>query len=167
MLLVRSVDLTLVSSSAEYLTRERALDFGLIGLLLAFALLHLLLFLSYPRERGNLYYCLFALSVAANFFADQLYGYTTTELIQFVAASTSILGATSYIAFLFVVISDRVPLAVPVIGLLLTILMVIGRITPNLAWAFWMTRLMAIFLVALTALVLAVRAVQRKLDGGG
>lgn len=154
-----------LSIATEHLTLDTALDYGLIGLLLAFALLHLLLFFSYPRESGNFYYGLFALSAAANLFADHLQAYAAAEFIQLIAVITSVLGAASYIAFLFAVISDRVPLAVPAVGLFLTGLMLIGRITPQFEWAFWIARLLLIFFVTVTALVLAVRAFQRNIEG--
>jgi serine phosphatase RsbU (regulator of sigma subunit) len=48
------------------------------GMSLAFALLHLLLFLFYPRSRGNLYFAIFTVSIATLIFSSlQLEGFST------------------------------------------------------------------------------------------
>ena len=53
-----------------------------IGALLAFALLHLLLFIFYPKEKVNLYYALFVLSAAGTLLFRHLYVETSYPAIQ-------------------------------------------------------------------------------------
>lgn len=95
---------------------EEAAEIALldVGLTVAFGLLHLLLYLFYPRGRANLFYSLFAFSVAVRVVtADVLDASRLPSQAAFVVGYIDlvIIGAAtfSFVAFLYSAFEERAP----------------------------------------------------------
>ncbi|MCE6988104.1 ATP-binding protein [Dyadobacter sp. CY323] len=65
--------------SASYTSRNQMISFGALS---AFAVLHLLLFIFYPKEKVNLYYALFVASAAGTLVFRYLYSETSVPDLQ-------------------------------------------------------------------------------------
>jgi len=59
-----------VEERTAFLSAKAVYQMFLVGVPIALAFLHLLLFLFYPRSRLNLYFALFAISIAASVFLN-------------------------------------------------------------------------------------------------
>lgn len=86
-----------------------------VGLTVAFGLLHLLLYLFYPRERANLFFCLFAISAAVRVVtADVLDVSRLSDQTSFVISYIALwsIGAAifSFIAFLYAAFETPTPI---------------------------------------------------------
>ncbi len=87
-------------------------DFGLTA---AFGLLHLLLYLFYPRGRANLFFSLFAFSAAVRVVAtDVLDASRLPDETAFVVNYVALLGVGaavfSFVAFLYTAFEERFPI---------------------------------------------------------
>ena len=134
------------------------------GVPLAFALLHLLLFLFYPESKGNLYYALFAGSISALAFAPaQLFAFLTDPghvfLFDWIVKGTMILTVIFGIRFLYYIFWGaspwffKVPLTIGILLLLFS----------------WTIPLTYVYLYVLASFPEMLRiifvAVRRKIEG--
>lgn len=91
---------------------EDSVNIFSIGLVSAIALLHLLLFLFYPRERANLFFSLFALGVAARALSADVLSETQPGVNATVLGLTKTyslaLAAFSFLLFLYSAFTRRI-----------------------------------------------------------
>lgn len=81
-----------------------------VGFASAIALLHLLLFLFYPRQRANLFFSIFACGVAIRAFSSDVlsasdYGGNTATIIALVKTASLALAAFAFVLFLYAAFS--------------------------------------------------------------
>lgn len=152
--------------------RARAdyLDYLLAGLLVALAFVHLLLYVFYRDQRGNLFYCFFAAGLALTVLLSRAqfgghYGVVTNVLIDIAQNMTQGLALMSLLAFLCVEFVGRVPrrsylvLAVLWAGVALSLTAQI-----NLSSFFSLVLLMLVVTLGV-CLVIVVRALVRRQPG--
>src|SRR5262249_51947886 len=85
-----------------------------IGFAIAIALLHLFLYLFYPRERANLYFSLFSFGVAARQFSSDVlnaadYSGKTLLAISLARGYSLALAAFAFVLFLYAAFSRPIP----------------------------------------------------------
>lgn len=145
-----------------------AFDFGLTA---AFGLLHLLLYLFYPRRRANLFFSLFAFSAAARIVvADVLDASRLPIESAFVVGYVDLLsiGAAvfSFVAFLYAAFEERVPIYFWIVAAVWT-LGVIARLfyseNPTFLLQFLGLTMIAFFIVESVRVI--GRALWRKRNG--
>ncbi|MCP9492901.1 MAG: SpoIIE family protein phosphatase [Pyrinomonadaceae bacterium MAG19_C2-C3] len=116
----------------ENSVRENFLDYAFVGLLYALGLVHFLLFVFYRRERGNLFYSLFAAGFATTLWLSKVaYGghlsATAAVIYEMLQENIQSLAVLSLLAFLYVEFVGRVSrffwmlLAVCLLGIALTV----------------------------------------------
>ncbi len=95
-----------IDTFERHVARDTGLNLGFGGLFIAFGLLHALLFAFYPRERGNLFFAMFAVAVAAVMgidFARQL-GHHSLQFqraLLIALPATGVIYCASFLAFLY------------------------------------------------------------------
>lgn len=127
----------------ENSVRDSFLEYAFVGLLYALGLVHFLLFIFYRRERGNLFYSLFAAGLATTIWMSRLayaghLSATATVICEMMQENIQSLAVLSLLAFLYVEFVGRVSrffwilLAVCLvgIGLAVTQLLPIVQFTP-------------------------------------
>jgi serine phosphatase RsbU (regulator of sigma subunit) len=142
-----------------------------VGLTVAFGLLHLLLYLFYPRQRANLFFSLFAISAAVRVVtADVLDASRLSAQTAFVTSYIALwsIGAAvfSFVAFLYAAFEERIPVHFWIV-LAVWILGVITRLfysqNPTLLLQF--ISLLIIAFVAVESLRMVGRALLLKRNG--
>lgn len=150
---------------------------GIFGICLAMGLLHLLLFVLYPQQTGNIFYSIFLLSQAANvLILEAFVSHMGTGAFFVKMFATSIAGGIYYLSFaayLYVVLENRIPRYLKRMSLLWltsTVLMFISYLATNriLTYvAFALAMLMLVILIVwhlVLILIVIIRAISRKVD---
>jgi serine phosphatase RsbU (regulator of sigma subunit) len=150
---------------------------GTFGICLALGLLHLLLFILYPRQTQNLFYSLFLLAEASsNFISETFFSHVGAGAIYFNVMIGMVTGSIYFVAFtayLYTVLEKRLPRYLRVMGVLwlLSFLMVVASILGfgMFLSVFIFTVGMLIFIglmvwhiVAITIVI--IRAIARKVE---
>ncbi|HEX8141292.1 MAG TPA: SpoIIE family protein phosphatase [Pyrinomonadaceae bacterium] len=142
-----------------------------VGLTVAFGVLHLLLYLFYPRQRANLFFSLFAMSAAVRVvtadvldisrFPDQ-----TALILNYIALWSIGAAVFSFVAFLYAAFKERIPIHFWIVLSIWT-LGVITRLfysqRPTLLLQF--ISLLIIAFIAVESLRVVGRALLLKRDG--
>lgn len=82
---------------------------GTFGICLALGLLHLLLFLLYPRQLGNLFYSLFLLSESVSIAIFELFSGGGMYASILTGIFVGMIYFTSFLAYLYTVLENRLP----------------------------------------------------------
>jgi serine phosphatase RsbU (regulator of sigma subunit) len=153
-------------SSLKSETGQNILDLGVCA---AIGLLHLLIFLYYPRQRANLFFSLTLLSIAANIVATLLilYGAYDVRITAFLYFSTLLASAVAvftFLPFLYAAFNSRIPKYFWV-ALCAWSLLMLGRIIrPDLVQNWFASATLTGFFV-IEALRAIISALWRRLDG--
>jgi serine phosphatase RsbU (regulator of sigma subunit) len=140
-----------------------------IGFATAVALIHLLLYLFYPRERANLFFSLFAFGVAVRFFSSDVlrasdYGGNTALIISLIKDYSVAVASFSYILFLYAAFSRPVAVQFWVVLAAWMLLAIVQTINPYLAGLALNTVLMPVFVV-IESLRLIIQALIKRQEG--
>jgi serine phosphatase RsbU (regulator of sigma subunit) len=140
-----------------------------LGVCAAIALLHLFIFLYYPRQRANLFFSLALFSVAANIVVGLLisYGNYDVRASAFLYLSTLLTSAVAvfmFLPFLYTAFNNRIPTYFW-IALCLWSLLMLGRlIAPGLV-ANWVASATLTGFFVIEALRAIISALRKRLDG--
>jgi len=139
------------------------------GILYAFALLHLLLFVFYRRERGNLYYSLFAFTLAIATTLGNIANNTsqialTTAIIFILFVAMHAVAFLFLLAFLYVAFAPRFSLFFWMLLALLTGLVVMLMVFLKAQITLYATCLLFILILA-DAIRIMIQALIRRRDG--
>jgi serine phosphatase RsbU (regulator of sigma subunit) len=140
-----------------------------MGFATAIALIHLLLYLFYPRERANLFFSLFAFGVAVRFFTSDVlrvpdYAGNTALIIGLTKDYSVGVASFAYILFLYAAFSRPIALQFWIVlaaWILLAILQTINPYVPGLALT---TVLLPVFVV-IESLRLIIHALIKRREG--
>ncbi len=142
-----------------------------VGLTVAFGLLHLLLYLFYPRQRANLFFSLFVISVAVRILtADVLDVSRLPEQTDFALSYLSLwsfaVAVFSFVAFLYAAFEERTPIHFWIV-LAVWIFGAIARLffSENPTFLLQSLSLMIIAFVVIESLRVIGRALFAKRDG--
>ena len=150
---------------------------GIFGICLALGLLHLLLFILYPQQTGNLFYSIFLLTQAANVLLTQglisHMGAGAFFVKMFIGTIAGGIYYLSFTAYLYTVLEDRIPRYLKRLSLLwlaVTVLMFISFLAVNTILTFvTFTLAMLVFIVLwiwhiVVISIVIIRAISRKVD---
>lgn len=140
-----------------------------IGFVLALALLHLLLYLFYPRQRANLFFSLFAFNIAVRQLSSDVlqasdYGAQTATIINLVKLYSLGVAVFAFVLFLYAAFSLPVAKQFWIVLALWILSALAQTISPPLADVVWLRLLLPAFVV-IESLRVIVRALIEKLDG--
>ena len=149
--------------------REDYPEYLLAGLLVALALVHLLLYVFYRAERGNLFYCFFAAGLALTILLSRAqfgghYGSVATVLLDIARQTTQATALMSLLAFLYVEFTNRVSRFYYVLLALWLVVMLSHAAQVTLS-AFQSFVLVMLLVTLAACLVIVVRALARRQDG--
>ena len=164
------------SSIAEFLSNTaltKSVRGGTFGICLALGLLHLLLFMLYPRQRGNLFYSIFLLSEAISIVAYEAFSSGGMISNMLIGMFTGAVYFTAFLAYLYTVLENRLPRYLRVtaglwfLSALLVIFSSLGFGT-LVSFLFFIPGFLIFFVVMIWNIVsvsiVIVRAVRRKVD---
>ena len=150
---------------------------GTFGVCLAMGLLHLLLFMLYPKQSGNLYYSLFLLSAAVSSVIAEAFlshiGAGAVYVTSMVGTFTGGIYFVSFTAYLYRVLEDRFPRYLRLLMLLwliAVVLMLVAYLGLNsiLSIATFIIGFLVFLAVMITHFIVIsiviVRAVVRRVD---
>jgi serine phosphatase RsbU (regulator of sigma subunit) len=140
-----------------------------IGFVLALALLHLLLYLFYPRERANLFFSLFACGIAARQFSSDVlraadYGANTAALINQAKLYSLGIAVFAFVLFLYAAFSLPVARQFWIVLSLWLALSLVQLIYPALMDSVWFRLLLPGFVV-IESLRIIIRSLIERRDG--
>jgi serine phosphatase RsbU (regulator of sigma subunit) len=146
---------------------------GTFGVCLALGLLHLLLFMLYPRQRGNLFYSIFLLSEATSIVAYEAFSSGGMISSMLIGMFTGAVYFTAFLAYLYTVLENRLPRYLRVtaglwlLSAMFVILSSLGFGTV-VSFLFFIPGFLIFFTVMIWNIVsvsiVIVRAVRRKVD---
>ncbi len=142
-----------------------------VGFALAFGLLHLLLYLFYPRQRANLFFSLFVINAAARIFLADVLDISRLEdqtaYILSYLAMLSIGGAVfSFVAFLYAAFAERIPVHFWIVMAVWTLGWIVRFfIAGNPTLLLQSLSLLIILFIAAESLRVVGRAILNKRDG--
>ncbi|PYS99488.1 MAG: hypothetical protein DMF63_11560 [Acidobacteria bacterium] len=141
-----------------------------IGLAIAFAFLHLLLYLFFPRIRANLYFSIFAFAGATRFLTADLIDISKLPnseamLISYIALWSIGFAVFAFVAFLYSAFEEKFRLHYWVILVLWTAMTAKRFFTASLPYMLPAGSLLIIAFVAIESLRVVGLAIVRKRDG--
>ena len=102
-----------ISKNFDETSLKKGLGGGIFGVYLALGLLHLLLFILYPRQRANLFYSLFLLAGAAGEIFHSAFlphaGSEWTAFKMFTGFIFLAINLVSFTAYIYTVLENRIP----------------------------------------------------------
>ncbi len=139
------------------------------GIASAFGLLHLLLFLFYPRKRANLFFSLFAISVAVRALSTDVFdpahfSGAMAATLGFASIVSVAFAVFSFIQYLYTAFGERTPVYFWIAAIAWMLAALAPKIYPPLA-RFNPAGLLVIVFVAVESLRVIGRALARHLDG--
>ncbi|HNB71614.1 MAG TPA: SpoIIE family protein phosphatase [Acidobacteriota bacterium] len=151
-------------------TSNASLSLGTAGVFAAFGILHLLLFVFYPKQRANLYFSLYALGVAwivLAFFwiATGHQGAIGTAGLFFTVWFGIDLTNVAILAFLYAAVSQPIPRYFWWVLTAWGVLLLSGIPFPNSQAGLWLYTGLSFF-TAVESLRIVGKALIQKLDGG-
>lgn len=140
-----------------------------IGFVLALALLHLLLYLFYPRERANLFFSIFAFCLAARQLSSDVlrasdYGANTAALINLAKSFSLALAVFAFVLFLYAAFSRPIAKQFWIVLALWILIALLQTIYPSLSDSILLRMLLPGFVV-IESLRIILRALIERLDG--
>src|ERR1700754_4801524 len=123
-----------------------------IGFVLALALLHLLLYLFYPRQRANLFFSLFAFSIAVRQLTSDVlqasdYGAQAATVINLVKLYSLGLAGFAFVLFLYAAFSLPVARQFRIVLALWLLIALAQTVSPPLADVVWLRLVLPAFVV--------------------
>ncbi|MBV9958893.1 MAG: serine/threonine-protein phosphatase [Acidobacteria bacterium] len=140
-----------------------------IGFVLALALLHLLLYLFYPRQRANLFFSLFAFSIAVRQLTSDVlqasdYGAQAATIINLAKLYSLGFAVFAFVLFLYAAFSLPVARQFWVVLALWLLIALAQTVSPPLGDVVWLRLVLPTFVV-IESLRIIVRALIEKRDG--
>ena len=156
---------------------KNAIKGGIFGICLALGLLHLLLFILYPQQIGNLFYSIFLFSEAFNTLFIEIFvsnmGTGAFFAKMFIGTVTGGIHYLSFAAYLYTVLENRIPrylkrlslLWLAVVVLLLVSYLAVNTILTVLTFALAILLFVVLMIWHIVIIsIVIVRAVSRKVD---
>ena len=150
---------------------------GIFGICLALGLLHLLLFVLYPQQKGNLYYSLFLLAEVTSVVLIEVFlshmgaGLAITKML--VGTTTGGIYYLAFTAYLYTVLENRIPrqlkvmliLWAIVVCLFLIAFLAVNNILTYIAFGVSMLIFLVLIIWHITLIsIIIIRAISRKVD---
>jgi serine phosphatase RsbU (regulator of sigma subunit) len=140
-----------------------------IGFALALALLHLLLYLFYPRERANLFFSIFAFGLAARQLSSDVlkasnYEASTAVVINLAKSYSLGIAVFAFVLFLYAAFARPIARQFWVVLALWILIAILQTIYPPLSEV-WLFRLVLPAFVVIESLRIIIRALIERRDG--
>ncbi len=140
-----------------------------IGFASAIALLHLFLYLFYPRQRANLFFSILALAIAIREFSSDIlqgvdYGVGIATIIDLAKTYSLALAAFAFILFLYAAFSHHIPKQFWIVLAIWTAFAILRTIYPP-ATKLVLLQLLLPFFIVIESLRIILRALIKRQDG--
>jgi two-component system NtrC family sensor kinase len=154
--------------SLAMLYRQKTEQMFFTGLMLAFGILHLMLFLFSPSSRGNLYYAFFLFTMAGVIFADIQHVYFVSDGLEaerYLLLHRALVPFSSifFLRFLYAIFYERIPVQFWFLTALMIATGIVIFLNPQTHYEYYVVASTVLTAEMLRALIVAI--VKRKPGG--